>query len=112
MQDLQYKKVDTTTKGLKSGKVQAIADKIEIMRDLATYESNYANLKSDEPPRCREHMAMLLSEVKVVRANCMRTLRFDPEEDTCHFSDNSNIHTFMDVNYNDLLSPMTPKEGT
>lgn len=97
------------------------------MRDLATYEANFADikweagtnkfravnltqetLKSTEKPFTLGNFALnikyLLDQVKAVKSDCKRTLKFSDECVDGYLSESSYQHEFMEQNYNHQLT--------
>ena len=88
--DVQYKKLATETKTLKEKSAQCTADKFEIMRDLATYEANYANwdpVSSVHKPFKHKFLG-LVEQLMVVTSNCSKTLKHN-EDGEQYFTDSS-----------------------
>ena len=68
---------------------QCQADKVEIMRDLATYEVNYAhNTRNDTGRVLRDRLSGLLDLVKGARTKCQQYIKFD-EEGEAYFTESS-----------------------
>lgn len=63
------------TKDQKEKTQQAMSDKFEIMRDLATYEHNFGIEKSENGNlNLRERLAKAVQLIQDVRAKCSRSL--------------------------------------
>lgn len=88
--DLQYKKLFVETKKLKEKSQQCLADKFEIMRDLATYEVNTANYDPmrNVPRPLKSRILQLVDKVQIVSDKCNKNLKFD-EEGEPYFTESS-----------------------
>jgi hypothetical protein len=72
------------TKTLREQKVQIAADKMELMRDIATYEVNF----SSQNPVFLEKVRELKSKIEEARSNLSKKVRF--EDGVAYFSDTPN----------------------
>lgn len=76
-------------KEFKAKVVQCHADKVEIMRDLATYELNFAqNTNNFTGQTLRDRLSGLIGCVKDARSRCMQYIKFH-DDGEAYFTDSS-----------------------
>ena len=87
--DMFNKKMTEGMREFKSRTNQCQADKVEIMRDLATYEVNYAcNTRNSTGRILGDRLSGLIDLVKDGRGKCQQYIKFD-EEGEAYFTDSS-----------------------
>ena len=91
--DGSFTKLQKETKKLKEKTLQCQVDKVEIMRDLATFEYNFCNNLYDGL-NFRERIHNMIAEVQRGKAECTRRVKFKDEEP--YFTDSSYSQRFLE----------------
>lgn len=101
--DLKYTSVSKSIVELKKKAVQANSDKIELMRDLATYECNYQNSFS-----LRYRLSQTIDKVQESRQKLKQNVKF--KDGNPHFTDESYSEELAESPYQNTISLVTVGE--